>query len=114
HACWLIMFARVKLLARFRNYSADRFLAYRLAIPWRKIFRAVKAATACFVVLICSGAFWRHRINTRGQAAWQRARAAHPEFLREPEALPPAPKINPAENLAEAPLFQQLQPRGRR
>ena len=111
---FLILIARRKLLTRFRIYAGDRFLAYRSQFPWRKVFRAACIFGACCVVLTGIASLWRGQTNARGKAAWERALAAHPEFLRERPASPPPPKISASENLAEAPLLLQLQPRGRR
>jgi ABC-type transport system involved in multi-copper enzyme maturation permease subunit len=114
HAGALITLARRKLQKRFRVYSADRFLAHQSIFPWRKLLRGAGLVFVCLIVLAGIAAIWRRRVNIRGAAAWESALAAHPEFLREPPPRPAAPKIPAEENLAEAPIFKQLQPGNQR
>jgi ABC-type transport system involved in multi-copper enzyme maturation permease subunit len=102
----LSVWARKKLLGRFREAAADRYLGPR-RIAWPKIRRvAIRFAIAgACIVLLLYGA--RYIIDRRGEKAWRQALAAFPNFQLQKQK-PARPHIADDQNLAKAPFFSPL------
>ncbi|MGZ5544707.1 MAG: ABC transporter permease, partial [Limisphaerales bacterium] len=102
---FLSLWARHNLLERFREAAADRYVGPR-RIAWPKLRRiAIRFATigVSIILVLYAARVW---IDHRGEIAWQRAVAAHPNFQLAKEIS--IPSISNEKNLAKAPFIESF------